>query len=157
MSPEVRRILAPYGVSRQDISALIDAADTDVAKLWGAGDGSLIDEIASVWLQLAVHGVEPSDIRHMFDRKSKELWKSGRKGAGFLVRYNITEDDQRALIENGNPTKSQLCARNARLLDTVGRVWKHLVLYGVEPTEILRLMERKSESHVRAKTRGDNQ
>jgi hypothetical protein len=151
-----RQILGRYKITKREVDALIKAADPKKAWLWGPGDGSLVDEIASVWIRWAVHGLEASDIRCMFDQKSKELWKSGRKGGGLFARYNVSKDDERALIERGDSTKSQLCSRNARLLGPIAEAWKRLALYGVEPSDILLLMEGKSHCAVRGKTRGEN-
>jgi hypothetical protein len=149
-------VLASYGTSESDLSDLIEAANPEIMGLWNSGDGSLIDEIASVWTRLAVHGVEPSDIRRVIDRNSKKLWQSRSREGGLFARYNVGEDDQRALVECGDSMKSQLCFRNSRKLATVAQAWKHLVLYGVEPFEILRLVERKSSTGVSTRTRADS-
>jgi hypothetical protein len=150
-------ILARCGVTKNEIHDLIETADAEVAQLWGAGDGSLVDEVAREWLRLAVHGLETSDIRRMIDRKAKGLWASGRKEGALFECYSISEGDIKALIESGHSAKAQLFSRNLRLLSSIAQAWKRLVLYGVEPSEILRLLESKSNSRASAKTRGDSQ
>lgn len=138
------RILGRYKITKREVSALIKAAEPRKAWLWGPNDGPLIDAIALIWMLLAIYGLEPSDVRSLIDRKSRELWKSGRKAGSLFERYNVTEEDERALIESGDLTKAKLWGRNGRLLEPIIQAWKHLVLYGVEPSDIVQLIERKS-------------
>jgi hypothetical protein len=98
---------------------------------------------------MAIYGVEPSDIRRLIDRKSRELWKGGRKvdteGHSLFARYNVTDAEQRALIENGDLTKAKLWGpQDGRLIDDIALAWKQLVLHGVEPSGIRLLIDRKS-------------
>jgi hypothetical protein len=140
------RILARYRVTKREVGTLIKDADPTKSQLWEPNDGSLIDKIARVWKQLAVYGVEPSDIRRLIHRKSRALYKSGRKpyadGYGPL---EVTEREQRALIEDGDTAKAELWRSNdGRLLDDIALAWKQLAVYGVEPSDIRRLVDRKA-------------
>jgi hypothetical protein len=143
------RILARYKVTQQELGALINEADSAKASLWGPNDGRLIDDIALVWRQLVRHGVEPSEIRRLIDRKSRELWKSGHKsdadGYSPLARYNVTKREESALIGQADSAKATLWGpKDVRLIDDIVLAWKHLVTYGVEPSDIRRLIDRKS-------------
>ena len=143
------QILASYKVTKLEVIALIDESDSAKARLWGPNDGHLIDDVAVAWLQLAGHGVEPSDIRRLFDRKSRELWKSGHKrdaeGYTPFARYHVTEREKMDLIESGDLAKARLWGPNDRLImRDIADAWKGLFTYGVEPSDIRRLINRKS-------------
>jgi hypothetical protein len=139
------QILARFNVTRQDVNALMEEADSATARLWGPDEAGLIDDIAREWKRLAMHGVEPSDIRRLIDCKSRALWKGGRKSGTLFVRYNVTEREKRDLIESGTAAKAELWGRNdAWLIDEIALAWKHLVTYGVEPSNIRRLVNTKS-------------
>lgn len=143
------RILTRYKITKREVRALIGAASSATTRLWGPGDDRLIEDIAFAWRRMAIYGVEPSDIRRLIDRKSRELWKGGRKvdteGHSLFARYNVTDAEQRALIENGDLTKAKLWGpQDGRLIDDIALAWKQLVLHGVEPSGIRLLIDRKS-------------
>ena len=73
------RILQRYGVTDQDISALVGAADPEKAKLWSLDDSLIVNDIGSAWARLFSYGIEPSDIRRLLHRKHRDLWKSHPK------------------------------------------------------------------------------
>jgi len=163
------RILARYKITKRDVHALIGPAKSVTTRLWGPGDDRLIGDIALAWKGMAIHGVEPSDIRRLIDRKSRELWTGGRKvnadEHSLFARYSVTEAEQRSLIENGDLTKAELWGpQDGRLIDDVALAWKQLVLHGVEPSAIRLLIDRKSQQSrnsgpkrcglVRGKVRG---
>lgn len=143
------KILAAYGVTRPDVVSLVEKGDSAKALLWGAGDGQLIDDVAHAWTQLAEYGVEPSDIRHLFDRKSRQLWKSGpkrdRDGYSPFARYHVSEAEKRALGESGDPAKASLWkSRSYQMVHEVAKAWRYLVTYGTEAFDILLLIDSKS-------------
>jgi hypothetical protein len=146
---EASQILARFNVTKREVSVLIADADSERSRLWAPGDGRLIDDIAEAWKQLAIDGVEPSDIRRLIDRKSRELWKSGRKsnadGYSPLAHYNVTKREVRALIEAADPAKAALWQpHHGWLVDDIAQAWKRLAIDGVEPSDIRRLINRKS-------------
>jgi hypothetical protein len=135
----VCQILASHKVTIQEIGELIDQADPGKASLWGPGDGRIIDDVASAWKQLASYGVQASAIRSLLDSKLRKLYT--RPSA----RYEIAEQDTRDLIGSADSRKARPWGpADSRLIDEVALAWKQLVLYGVEPSEILCLLERKS-------------
>jgi hypothetical protein len=143
------RILANYKITKREVRALLKEADSAKARLWGPNDGRLVDDVALAWKQLAVYGVDPSDIRRLIDRKSRELWKNGRKsdadGYSPLARYNVTDHEKGDLIAGGDSAKACLWGpKDGRLIDHIAQAWKLLVVYGVEPSDIRRLIDRKS-------------
>jgi hypothetical protein len=144
----VCQILASHKVAIQEIGELIDQADRGKASLWGPGDGRIIDDVASAWKQLASYGVQASAIRSLLDSKSRELWRSGTKVDSKRTRpsarYEIAEQDTRDLIGSADSRKARPWGpADSRLIDEVALAWKQLVLYGVEPSEILCLLDRK--------------
>jgi hypothetical protein len=140
------RILARHKVTRREISVLIEEADPATARLWGPNDGRLIGEIGLLWKRLVAHGVEPSDIRRLIHSKSRDLWKSaGKSDADGYGPLAVTEREKSALIESGDLAKAGLWRPNdGRLIDDIALAWMQLVIYGVEPSEIRRLIDRKS-------------
>jgi hypothetical protein len=71
--------LAKYSVGPQEIEDLLREADPEVARLWGPNDDKTARDVAMAWQCLASYGVEPSAIRRLLIRKSRDLWKdSGR-------------------------------------------------------------------------------
>lgn len=144
-----RRILAGYGVTKRELTALIRSADSATARLWAPEDDRLIGDIALAWKQLVIHGIEPSDIRRLIDRKSRDLWKRGRKGDAdgysLFARYSVTEREKADLIGSADLNKARLWGPNdGRLIDDVALAWRHLAVHGVEPSDIRRLIGRKS-------------
>lgn len=139
------QVLTRYKVAEREVHALVEEADSSTAQLWGSND-VLIEEIAFAWKPLAAHGVEPSDILRLIDRKSRDLWNGGRKAVTDLFgRYNVTEPEIRALVRSGDLAKAALWAsHDARLIGDVTLAWKQLAIYGVEPSAIRRLIDRKS-------------
>jgi len=140
------RILAPYKVTKREVGTLIKEADSAKARLWGPNDHSVIEEIAKVWRPLAIFGVEPSDIRRLKDRKSRALFKRGRKpDADGYGPLEVTEREKIDLIEGGDSANARLWrSSDGRLIDQLARAWKQLAIYGVEPSEIRRLIDRKA-------------
>jgi hypothetical protein len=139
------QILAPFNVTKPDVSVLVEGADSTSARLWGPDEVGLIDDIAQEWKRLAIYGVEASDIRRLIDRKSRELWKAGRRPGTLFVRYNVTEREESDLIGSGDLAKGGLWGRNdGWLIDKVALAWKHLAIYGVEPSDIRCLINSKS-------------
>jgi hypothetical protein len=111
----------------------------------------MLEDIALAWEHLVTYGVEPSDIRRLLHRKSRDLWKRGRRPPADLyrplARYNVTEQDKMDLIDGGDLAKARLWGpQDARLVGDIGHAWKHLAFYGVEPSEIRRLIDRKFRS-----------
>jgi hypothetical protein len=72
--------LASYRVTAQEMEELLDSADPETASLWGPNDGRLIEDIATAWKCLAARGVEPSAIRRLIDRKTRDLFKAPAQG-----------------------------------------------------------------------------
>ncbi len=145
------QILAGYGITMGELSSLIDEADPSTARLWGPGDGRLVEDVALTWKPLAIYGVEPSDIRRLFDRKSRDLWNSGPKsdadGYSPLQRYHVTKREEEALIKGGDSAKAELWrAKDRNLIEQIALAWQHFATYGVEPSGILRLINRKASS-----------
>jgi hypothetical protein len=139
------QILALFNVTKPEVSVLVEGADSTTARLWGPDEVGLIDDIAQEWKRLAICGVEPSDIRRLIDRKSRELWKAGRKSGTLFVRYNVTEREERDLIGSGDLAKARLWGRNdGWLIDKVALAWKHLAIYEVETSDIRCLINSKS-------------
>lgn len=64
-------ILTQYGVTLDDVYAHVDDAESAIVNLWAAGDESVVDEIASRWVQFCLHGVAPSDIKRLIEGKSQ--------------------------------------------------------------------------------------
>jgi hypothetical protein len=71
--------LSRYGVSLQEITELLREADPEVARLFGRSDEKIIRDVATAWQCLASYGVEPSAIRRLLMRKSRDLWKDSPK------------------------------------------------------------------------------
>jgi len=62
-----------------------------------------------------------------------------------LAHYNVSEEEIAELIESADRNKGALWgADEIRLRDDIALAWKYLVSYGVEPSEIRRLLDRKS-------------
>ncbi len=71
--------LQRYGVTAQEVEDLVREADSDVARLWGPQDDRIARDVANAWQCLASYGVEPSGIRRLLVRKSRDLWKDSPK------------------------------------------------------------------------------
>lgn len=71
--------LARYGVTAQEVDELLRDADAESARLWGPNDDRIIRDVATAWQCLASYGVEPSGIRRLLVRKSRDLWKDSAK------------------------------------------------------------------------------
>ena len=67
--------LTRYGVTTQEIDELVREADPAIARLWGPHDDKIARDVANAWQCLAHYGVEPSEIRRLLVRKSRDLWK----------------------------------------------------------------------------------
>jgi hypothetical protein len=68
-----------FAVSTQEIEDLLSEADPEIARLWGPGDDRIARDVANAWQCLTSYGVEPSAIRRLLIRKSRDLWKDAPK------------------------------------------------------------------------------
>jgi hypothetical protein len=71
--------LARYSVTVQEVDELLREADPEIARLWGPNDDKIVRDVATAWQCLASYGVEPSGIRRLLIRKSRDLWKDSAK------------------------------------------------------------------------------
>jgi hypothetical protein len=70
------RGLSHYHVTTQEMETLMDEADPEKAGIWSPGDDRVVKDIVDAWEHLYTYGVEPSDIRRLLHRKSRDLWKN---------------------------------------------------------------------------------
>jgi hypothetical protein len=62
-----------------------------------------------------------------------------------LGHYRVTEQDINGLIERADRSKAELWgAGDERVIGDVSAAWSQLVFYGVEPSDIRRLLDQKS-------------
>ena len=138
------RALAEFNVSRRDIRALVNHGDPAKARLWSPSDGPLIQAVERVWRRMVFYGVEPSDIRRLMNQKSRDLWKNASRPGGRAIG-DLSEQELERLIEGADPVKAALWSpTDLPLVRVIAIAWKQLVFYGVEPSDIRRLLKAKN-------------
>jgi hypothetical protein len=87
------------------------------------------------------------------DEDAENYQKRVAAAVRILERHRVSEQDIVALIGAADPEKAKLWSPDEeRIIDEIGRVWANLVVYGVEPSDIRKMLHQKSSDLWKSRT-----